>query len=135
MKHLFLNPKKALDRLITEYDRYGSLVIAVDFDNTLYDYHQQGLDCSEIIDLLQRLKQIQCQIIIWTASDKYAFIESYCHEWDIPFDCINTNPPFFKSTSAKIYYNELLDDRSGLAESFHRLTALVAHVNATQPTS
>ncbi|MBO0934378.1 hypothetical protein [Fibrella aquatilis] len=128
MKHLFLNSDFALNRLKQEYARYGSLVIAVDFDNTLYDYHQQGLDCSEIIELLHQLKRINCTIVVWTASESTAFIKTYCQEHNIPIDSINTNPPFFTSSSPKIYYNELLDDRAGLAESYHRLLALVTYV-------
>ena len=48
----------------------------------------------------------------------------------IPFDAINENPPFFKSKSRKIYYNELLDDRAGLRESFERLLKLYNEIKA-----
>jgi hydroxymethylpyrimidine pyrophosphatase-like HAD family hydrolase len=132
MKHTYLNPENTLKRTIQEYELHGSLIVAVDFDNTLYDYHQQGLDCGEIIELLADLRRIQCKIIIWTASEQVAFIKNHCHEHDIPFDNINTNPPFFKSSSPKIYYNELLDDRAGLAEVYHRLVKLVRYVDEKQ---
>jgi hydroxymethylpyrimidine pyrophosphatase-like HAD family hydrolase len=129
MKHTYLNPELTLKRTIREYETHGSLIIAVDFDNTLYDYHKQGLDCSEVIALLHDLRRIRCKIIIWTASDQISFIESYCHQQGIPYDGINSNPPFFNSSSPKIYYNELLDDRAGLAEVYERLMALVRYVD------
>jgi hydroxymethylpyrimidine pyrophosphatase-like HAD family hydrolase len=130
MKHLFLNPEFTYQRLLREYKQHGSIVIAVDFDNTLFDYHQSGLGCSEIVDLLQKLKSINCYIILWTASTALDFIQKYCATHHIPFDAINENPPFFKGDSRKIYYNELLDDRAGLRESFDRLTKLYKYLIA-----
>lgn len=128
MNHLFLNPESAYNRLLAEYTKYGSIVVAFDFDNTVYDYHQQGLNCTEIIDLLQKLKAINCFLIVWTANEDVVFVENYCKSHQIPFDSINQNPPFFTSNSRKIYYNELLDDRAGLRESFERLLKLYEYV-------
>lgn len=131
MKHLFLDSENTYQRLLREYQAYGSLVVAVDFDNTLYDYHHQGLDCSEIIALLHDLRRIGCYLIIWTAAEDEGFVQDFCVQNNIPFDAVNENPPFFTSASRKIYYNELLDDRAGLAESFHRLQRLVCYVSNT----
>ncbi len=128
MNHIFLNPDHTYNRLLNEYKQHGSIVVAFDFDNTVYDYHAQGMDCSEIIDLLQKLKSINCYLIIWTASDDWTFIKDYCQKQDIPYDNINENPPFFISKSPKIYYNELLDDRAGLQESYLRLWKLYNEV-------
>jgi hydroxymethylpyrimidine pyrophosphatase-like HAD family hydrolase len=124
MKHLFLNADFTYKRLLSEYQKYGSIVVAFDFDNTVYDYHKQGLDCSEIIDLLQKLKSINCSLIVWTANADEDFVRQYCLTHLIPFDAVNDNPPFFTGKSRKIYYNELLDDRAGLRESFDRLLKL-----------
>lgn len=132
MKHHYLNPENTFQRLLDEYRKYGSIVVAVDFDNTLYDYHKTGLDCSEVIDLLQDLKKINCTIALWTASEDMDFIRQYCSENAIPVDLINENPAFFQSSSRKIYYNELLDDRSGLAESFQRLSRLCQTVKISE---
>jgi hydroxymethylpyrimidine pyrophosphatase-like HAD family hydrolase len=128
MNHLFLNPESAYNRLLAEYTKYGSIVVAFDFDNTVYDYHQQGLNCTEIIDLLHKLKKINCFLIVWTANEDAVFVENYCKTHQIPLDSINQNPPFFTSNSRKIYYNELLDDRAGLRESFDRLSKLYEYV-------
>jgi trehalose-6-phosphatase len=124
MKHPFLNPNHTYERLLREYKQHNSIAVAVDFDNTIYDYHQSGMDCSEIVDLLQNLHAIGCYIILWTCSEEEDFIKKYCETQQIPYAAINENPPFFKGNSRKIYYNELLDDRAGLRESFDRLTRL-----------
>jgi hypothetical protein len=130
MKHPYLNPEFTYQRLLCEYKQYGSIVVAVDFDNTIFDYHESGMDCSEIVDLLRKLKSIDCYIILWTCSIDYDFIKKYCETHQIPYTAINENPPFFKGDSRKIYYNELLDDRSGLRESFDRLTKLYEQIIA-----
>ena len=129
MQHTFLDPNLTYKRLLSEYEKYGSIVVAFDFDNTVFDYHKQGLDCTEIIDLLQKLKSINCFLILWTANDDALFVKNYCETNHILFDSINENPPFFTSKSRKIYYNELLDDRAGLRESFDRLLKLYNHIN------
>ena len=130
MHHIFLNTDATYARLLSEYSKYNSIVVAFDFDNTVYDYHKQGLNCSEIIELLQKLKEINCFLIVWTANEDVDFVRNYCLENQISFDSVNENPPFFKSKSRKIYYNELLDDRAGLRESFERLLKLYNEIKA-----
>ncbi len=123
-KHLYLQVDTAYKRLQAEFKKYGSVVVAVDFDNTLYDFHGVGLETSEIIVLLRDLKSIGCFIVVWTASEELDFVRQFCLEQAIPFDAVNENPPFFKGSSRKIYYNELLDDRAGLLEVYVRLRRL-----------
>ena len=43
MQHTFLDPDLTYKRLLSEYEKYGSIVVAFDFDNTVFDYHKQGL--------------------------------------------------------------------------------------------
>ncbi len=38
----YLKPGNSRRRLLEEYKRYGSLVIAFDFDDTVYDFHKKG---------------------------------------------------------------------------------------------
>ncbi len=121
----YLNHNNALERLIREYKNYKSLVIAYDFDNTVYDYHGNGWQFEAVIELLHALKAIGCYLIIFTANEDITFVESYCKEQNIPFDVINEQPPFYKSKSRKIYYNALLDDRAGLRQTYDLLTQLV----------
>ncbi len=121
----YLKPQASLDRLCKEYKEYKSLVIAVDFDNTLYDFHGKGEKYDMVIDLLRELKELKCYIIIFTANEDNYFIKSYLHNNNIPYDAINENPPFFKCDSRKIYYNALLDDRAGLFQVYNELKIVV----------
>jgi predicted HAD superfamily phosphohydrolase YqeG len=108
-----------------EYNQYGSLVIAYDFDNTVYDFHQKGQTYEQVISLLKLLKAAGCYLIVFTANEDIRFVTRYLLNNQIPFDSINENPPFFKSKAAKIYFNALLDDRAGLAQVYQELTLLL----------
>lgn len=113
------------DRLLKEYHSFGSLVIAFDFDNTIYDFHKKGHSYPRVIQLLRDLKSIGCELICFTANDDYDLIRTYCKEQNIPLDKINENPSFFKGTCGKIYFNALLDDRAGLIQTYNELSSLV----------
>jgi len=121
----YLNQDNSFDRLWNEYKKYNSLVVAYDFDNTVYDCHNKGWQFEKMIDLLRNLKKIGCHLIIFTANDDLNFVKNYCTEKQIPFDTINENPPFFQSNNRKIYYNALLDDRAGLRQVYTELTKLI----------
>lgn len=46
----------ATQRLWEEYQKYKRLVIAFDFDNTIFDFHNLGLDVKDTIDLFVLLQ-------------------------------------------------------------------------------
>jgi hypothetical protein len=126
--HHFMGAEVQLRRLLQIHEEHGGLTVAVDFDNTLFDFHHEKekhvrgeYDFSEIYSLLLRLRHAGCYIIIWTANEDDEFIKRFCAERNIPYDAINENPPFFKSECRKIYYNVLLDDAAGLRETYFLL--------------
>lgn len=121
----YLIPNSSFLRLYKEYKQYGSLVIAYDFDNTVYDFHQKGNTYWNVIVLLRQLKELGCICICFTANQDEEFVRKYCLEKRIPLDKLNENPDFFKSTSKKIYYNVLLDDRAGLQQTYQELQLLI----------
>lgn len=128
-----------LERLTRIYREHGSLTVACDFDNTLFDFHYEKEktirsmhDLSEIAVLLKRLKALGCFIIIWTANEDNAFISQFLSHAQIPYDTINEDPPYFKGKSRKIYYNVLLDDAAGLRETY---LLLCRFINAISPNS
>lgn len=124
----YLNPKNSSSRLVDEYNKYGTLVVAFDFDDTVYDFHKKGRIYSDVINLLQELKTINCYLICWTGNEDSEMVVSYLNHNKIPFDAINENPPFYKSESRKVYANAYLDDRAGLKQVFDELNNLVLTV-------
>ena len=124
----YLNTDNTYQRLLNEYEKYDSIVVAYDFDNTVYDFHKVGNTYTDVIGLLRKLKAISCYLIIFTANEDQDFVKNYCKEKNIPYDAINQNPPFYSSEARKIYYNILLDDRAGLKEAYDILNRLVNHI-------
>ncbi|MEM8526673.1 MAG: hypothetical protein AAGG68_18670 [Bacteroidota bacterium] len=124
----YLNEQNVYERLRREYLAYDRLIVAYDFDNTVYDYPQKGWQFEQVIQLLRRLKAIDCYLIIFTANEDLAFVRNYCQDQVIPFDAINENAPFINSTARKIYYNALLDDRAGLRTTYKVLVRLVDEI-------
>ena len=117
----YLNSDNSINRLVDEYVEHNSLVIAFDFDDTVYDFHKKGRLYNDVIQLLKTLKSINCYLICWTGQQDLKFVSNYLSENNIPFDAINENPPFHKSISRKIYANAYLDDRAGLKQVFEEL--------------
>ncbi|WP_316771425.1 hypothetical protein [Pedobacter frigiditerrae] len=62
----YLNPFNSSARLIDEYQKYGSIVIAYDFDDTVYDFHKKGRMYNQVIDLLRELNsQLFSNMLDW----------------------------------------------------------------------
>ena len=78
---------------------------------------------------IAQIKKIDSLISV---SNKYGNdtnkVKTFLNENDIPFDSINENPPFFKSTSRKIYSNILLDDRAGLFSAYWQLKNVIHNI-------
>lgn len=124
----YLEPGNARQRLLDEYRKYGSLVIAFDFDDTVYDFHKKERSYADVVQLLRTLKTKNCFLICWTGQEDLAFVAAYLEEHHIPFDRINENPPFKKSSSKKIYANAYLDDRAGLSQVYNELQYLIRKI-------
>jgi hypothetical protein len=121
----FLEDGKSGARLIAEYEKYGSLVIGVDFDGTLYDYHGTGATYEQVRQLLRDLKEIGCKIICWTAQNDLDFVDRFLKENKIPCDGINIDGINLGWESRKPFFSALLDDRAGLIQVYGELCDVV----------
>lgn len=122
----YIDATRVLDRIRAEYKKYGKLIVAFDYDDTVFDTHDNGWDYSMVIDLLQRVRPYAF-IICWSASPESRYREMYEHfaEKGIPCDAINENAPWIADKGRKIYANIYLDDRSGLQTAYWALLTLV----------
>lgn len=112
-------PESQVERLRGELAAHGSLFIAFDFDNTIFDYHNQGCDSGGIIALLHRCSEQGHKMILLTSNEdeeKLTFIRYYCKHFGIRIDYVNENPIVCQGCR-KPYYNILIDDRAGLQEA------------------
>lgn len=117
----------AITRLNKELQKYGKLFIAFDFDSTIFDYHNEGLNCSDVITLLKQCSDKGHTLILFTATsskERLTFMQLYCKHFGIKVSYINENPEVPGATT-KPYYNILLDDRAGLSESYKVLDTVI----------
>ena len=120
----YLKTENSFNRLLEEYNQHQSIVVAFDFDDTVYDFHKKGRLYNDVVELLKKLHSINCYLICWTGQDDIDFVSNYLKKNNIPFNSINENPGFHKSSSRKIYANAYLDDRAGLKQVYDELTEL-----------
>lgn len=125
----YLNRRNFYKRLKDEYYKYGKLIIAFDFDDTIYDFHNKGRHYNKVIKLLQDWRG-DAYFILYTASDETRFqsMKLYMEEHGICVHAINENISKNVPQGGKIYYNVLLDDRAGLNTSYWALKKLLKHI-------
>lgn len=133
----FLKPNAEYYRLWSIYHKHGKLVVACDFDDTLYDVHNTGESFEMVRQLVRDLHQIGCHIAIWTGNKDFAFVTSFLDSVNVPFHSINEDASFIdeKHISRKLYYNVLIDDKAGLACVYNSLTRLVNEIKNKKPLS
>lgn len=110
-------------RLNDEYKKHGKIIVAYDFDGTVYDFHGEGYKFPRVIDLIQRVRPY-AHLVVYTASkeERFPFIKQYLRDNNIPFDAINETPIGLNvPQGGKLYYNILLDDRAGLESALDTL--------------
>lgn len=123
----YLDNNNVTQRLIDEWKQYGKIIVAYDYDDTVYDYWKKGRTYDNVINLLRKCREYGAYFIVFTAcgKDQENDIKQYLTDNDIPFDKINENMDFINFTGRKVYYNILLDDRAGLQSAYDCLnTAL-----------
>lgn len=49
----YLDPENCYQRLEDEFKKYGKLIFCVDFDDTLYDFHNVGRTYTDVMALLK----------------------------------------------------------------------------------
>lgn len=130
---------KYITRLVTEWNKYGKIVVAIDFDDTLFPWGFKSKEDLEemdkLISIVRKVKETGAYITIWSACDKDRFpeIQEYCKSKGLEIDSINTNPielPYGKDR--KIYANIYLDDRGGLNEALNILENAMYLVRSNQ---
>ncbi len=109
----------SIQRLVNEWVNHKSLIIAYDYDNTVFDYHNLGYEFDFVIDLLRESKKCGAKFIVYSCSpvSRYDEMGEYLNSNNIPFDTINENIIELHGGGGKLFYNIFLDDRAGLKSS------------------
>lgn len=132
----YLNDRKAIDRLKKEYLEHKNLIIGFDFDNTVYDYHKEGLDLKPVIDLLKKCSDLGFTMCLHSLTQedgmgiRKAWHLSAIH--GIRTNYINDSSILRKQDShnnSKPFYSILLDDRAGLSAAYNILKTALEELN------
>jgi len=113
---------KYVERLVKEWETHGKIIISVDYDSTIFPYPtiNNEKDIKRAIDVIKLAHATGAYVVVFTCCDidRYADIQKYCEELELPINAINKNPislPY--GNNGKIYYNINICDRSGLNEA------------------
>lgn len=120
-------------RLLAEYEVHKKLIVAVDYDDTVYDYHNKGHQYERVIKVLERCSSLDFFIVPFTGSppDKYGSIYTYFAVLGIKVSQINTNAfPLPFGNHGKMYFNILLDDRAGLGQALETLETVLDRIDS-----
>lgn len=124
----YLSYMRCVERLLNEYKKHNSLIVAFDLDGTINDFHSEGFEFPAMIKLLKKAKALNCYLFCFTAHPDEEFVKNYLIKNNIPFDSINDSPIKQGMGTKKPYYNILLDDRAGLYTAYDHLSTVLKEV-------
>jgi len=130
----YLSEENCYNRLKNEFTKYGKLIFCVDFDDTLYDFHNLGRTYSNIINLLNRWEKYS-EVIIFTGNgtEKNNFISEYLTNIGVKIKGINCDSSV-SFGGRKVYANVYIDDRGGLPTVYRILLRLIDEIEKGEVT-
>lgn len=129
IKDPYFSTDACVNRLYKTYKIYNILMIAVDFDSTIFPWESKDHEFPQVIEIIKKCNDLGFYVTIFTASstDRYEMIKKHCTDIGIKIDGINENPvkglPY--GNNGKILFNVLLDDRAGLFQAYEILQATI----------
>lgn len=127
MTDYYANFDNFYQRLEDWYLKHGVLIIAFDFDDTVFNsYGKPDATYDNVIAVLRRWRN-HGKFVCFTAraSIDYDFIKQHLVMKDIPFDYINNHANGDDIIGRKIYYNVMFEDKSGLEFPYRALSKLM----------
>lgn len=132
------NEEGVFKALVEKYDKFDSLYIGVDFDNTLHPYNMTDENefpngFRSIVALLREAKQLGLKLCLWTlptSKENLDWKVEWCKNHGIEMDFVNDSPLLseYSSQFRKPHFNLLLDDVAGLESSYSILMNLVEYI-------
>ena len=122
----YFSINRGADRLLEQYKLHGSLVVAFDFDDTIYDYHKKGFTYPKVVSLLLECQELGMTLIMLTTTEDenhYKENLAYCKSLGLDVKYVNTGPVMPKAR--KPFFNVYLDDKAGLRQAYDMLNHVV----------
>lgn len=130
----YTNSEAVLNRLKKEYSEHGKIIIAFDFDNTIYDYHDADLDLEATICALRKAYKLGMEMFCFTANSNHKLVTDVVqHLLGIPYQeqKINCSSLDHLFRGRKPFFSILLDDRAGLDSALRTLNQFLFFVEET----
>lgn len=127
----FLDPDIRFNKMISNYKKYNSLVIGVDFDFTLC-CPITGKVYLDILKLIQKMQSVEIKFIfcIWTANENPKHVKQIWEDNLLHYDFYNYSP--INPGCIKPHFNILLDDSAGLLESVILIERIIKELEPKQ---
>lgn len=113
-----------VERLLREWRIHKKLIVAVDYDDTIFDYHDMGYKYHGVTNILKECQNLGFYICIFTGCglEKYELMKKTLADIGVIITSINQNPfPMPFGNHGKMYFNILLDDRAGAGQAYEIL--------------
>lgn len=124
VQDLYTNYYACHDRLMHVLEKFGKLIVALDYDDTINDFRHDGNYYDGMISVLKQLHD-HIRIVVWTNSPESRFpeIEERMKNIGLDFEGINADlvPGM---VGRKIYANLYVDDHGGLPSEYRMLCNL-----------
>lgn len=117
-------------KLLKVFMQHNTVTIAVDFDDTIFDYKNTGLQIEPIITIIkQAIKVLNAEIFLFTCREgkELEFAVKHCADLGIPLCGVNQSP-HNPDTKSKPFYNLLLDDKACLYDCANVLGRVIKEV-------
>ena len=123
MEARYFQNKEIVAKLLEQYKKHQNLIVAIDFDDTIYPNVLKDT-CKQVISLARRISKLGFTIILFTCreNEQLDWAVSLTKALGINVTYVNECPTL---NSRKPYYNILLDDKAGLGQAYECLLEAV----------
>lgn len=116
-------------KIVTAYDTHESLIVGVDFDDTVFPFNktEENIErCQKVVRTLLELKSVlgvDLIICLYSVADEQSLVykEHIMECYGLKPQFINEGPMDKKWNSKKPFFNILLDDKAGLDSALETL--------------
>lgn len=129
----YFSTERCVERLYEQYKIHGSLIVAFDFDDTIFDYHKKGFSYPKIVELLRECQALGFTLIMLTTTESDLQLDmnhDYCNSLGISVAWINEGPVMPKAR--KPFFNVYLDDKAGLEQAYQILKETVEQIKGSK---
>jgi hypothetical protein len=117
-----------LQKTLNAYKKHGTIIIGVDFDDTIFPWNEETTKrCCKIRRLLVKIKKkYKITLCLFSVANKESLVyKAYImKQWGLEPDFINMSPVQKWGDCTKPYFNIYIDDKSGIKEMTKLLTKL-----------